>query len=490
MSNAGKQAGIETYGAYIPITRLPLSVISGKPAKEGDAEKAVAWSDEDAVTMAVTAGMNALQGVDCSKVDVVILATTTLAFSEKQGASIVAKALNLTGDVKTIDVSGSLRSGMIAIQQAIDTVKAGSARKVLVIASDCRMGAPKSGIEANVGDGAAAVVIGAENIIAELTASASQANEMMDVWRRQGDNFVHTWEDRFINDHGYIENTVAAIKTLFAKTGKSAKDFSKACIYATDARNLGTVMKGAGLKADQMQDAMFGKVGNTGAAFAPMLLVAALEKAKAGDTLLVTSYGDGADAQLFTVKAEAKNKQNRRAIAFYLQRRRTVDHYNKYLNARDLMVSEYPAADDQGISATVQYRNRDENISFQGQICGNCGTHQFPKGRVCVRCGSKDEWAAYTYANCSGKVLTYTHDAFYPSPEPPTVATIIEVVLADGNPGPRIHMQFADAPAKEVKTGLPVEFAFRRIHRAGRRPNYYWKCLPIQTSANNAGGAA
>jgi len=419
----------------------------------------------------------------------VILATTTLAFSEKQGASIVAKALSLTGDVKTIDVSGSLRSGMLAIQQGIDAVKAGSARKVLVIASDCRMGAPKSGIEASVGDGAAAVLISSENIIAELSASASHANEMMDVWRRQGDNFVHTWEDRFINDHGYIENTVAAIKTLYRKTGKTAKDFSKACIYATDARNLGSVMKGTGLKAEQMQDAMFGKVGNTGTAFAPMLLVAALENTKAGDTLLVASYGDGADAQMFAVTGELKNKTDRRAVKFHLNRRRTVDNYSKYLNARDLVVTEYPAADDQGISATVQYRNRDENLSLQGHICGGCGTHQYPKGRVCVRCGSKDEWANYTYANHStGRVLTYTFDAFYPSPEPPTVATIIEVVLADGKPGPRMHMQFADASARDMKTNLPVEFVFRRIHRAGRRPNYYWKCTPIQQSS--VGGAA
>jgi hydroxymethylglutaryl-CoA synthase len=489
MSKAVIHAGIETYGAYIPITRLPLSVINGKTAKEGDAEKAVAWSDEDCVTMAVSAGMNCLRGLDATKIDMVILATTTLAFSEKQGASIVAKALSLTGDVKTIDVSGSLRSGMLAIQQGMDAVKAGSARKVLVIASDCRMGAPKSGIEANVGDGAAAVLIGSENVIAELTASASQANEMMDVWRRQGDNFVHTWEDRFINDHGYIENTVAVIKTLYSKTGKTAKDFSKACIYATDARNLGSVMKGTGLKAEQMQDAMFGKVGNTGSAFAPMLLVAALENAKAGDTLLVASYGDGADAQIFMVNSELKNKADRRAVKFHLGRRRTVDHYNKYLNARDLSVTEYPAADDQGISATVQYRNRDENLSLQGHVCGNCGTHQFPKGRVCVRCGSKDEWADYTYANHStGCVLTYTFDAFYPSPEPPTVATIVEVVLADGKPGPRMHMQFADASAKDMKTNLSVEFVFRRIHRAGRRPNYYWKCTPIQTTAT--GGAA
>ena len=105
-----------------------------------------------------------------------------------------------------------------------------------------------------------------------------------------------------------------------------------------------------------------------------------------------------------------------------------------------------------------------------------------------MRCGSKDNWKPATYANCTGRTLTYTFDAFYPSPEPPTVATIIEVVLPDGKPGPRIHMQFADSSAKEMKTNLPVEFCFRRIHRAGRRPNYFWKCTPIPQS--NVGGAA
>jgi len=469
-------AGIETYGAYIPITRLPFSVIGGRAPKPGGPEKAVAWSDEDSVTMAVSAGVSCLQGVDRSTVDGVIFASTTLAFSEKQGASIVAKALDLSGDVKTADISGSLRSGTIALQQAIDSVKAGSAKKVLVVASDCRMGAPKSGMEMKVGDGAAAFLVSNDKVIAELDASASHANEMMDVWRRQGDDFVHTWEDRFINEQGYQPNTIAALNTLFEKTKKTAGDFSKACISATDARNLGAVMKSAGLKPEQMQDAMFGKVGFTGAAHGAMLLVAALEEAKAGDSILVSTYGDGADALAFSVKGCV---EGRRGVGFYLKRRRTIDNYNKYLSARDLTITEYPAIDDQGISATVQFRNRDENLSLQGQIC-SCGTHQYPKGRVCVRCGAKDQWTPVTYSNSKAKVLTYTFDAFYPSPEPPTVATIIEVVNDDGSAGARMHMQFADAAAKDMKTGLEVEFAFRRIHRAGKRPNYYWKCTPLQ----------
>ena len=48
-------AGIVSYGAYIPLMRLPLSVMAGKAPKEGGPEKAVAWMDEDSVTLGVAA---------------------------------------------------------------------------------------------------------------------------------------------------------------------------------------------------------------------------------------------------------------------------------------------------------------------------------------------------------------------------------------------------------------------------------------------------
>ena len=52
--------GITSYGAYIPRTRLPLSVIGGRPPKEGGPERAVAWNDEDAVTLGAAAAIHCL----------------------------------------------------------------------------------------------------------------------------------------------------------------------------------------------------------------------------------------------------------------------------------------------------------------------------------------------------------------------------------------------------------------------------------------------
>jgi 3-hydroxy-3-methylglutaryl CoA synthase len=58
------------------------------------------------------------------------------------------------------------------------------------------------------------------------------------------------------------------------------------------------------LAEGQLQDPLFGRLGNTGAAFAPMLLAAALETAKPGERLIVASYGDGAEAIALRVTSQ------------------------------------------------------------------------------------------------------------------------------------------------------------------------------------------
>ena len=44
--------GISNYGAYVPPTRLSLRALAGSNGGDGGPEKAVAWNDEDAITMA------------------------------------------------------------------------------------------------------------------------------------------------------------------------------------------------------------------------------------------------------------------------------------------------------------------------------------------------------------------------------------------------------------------------------------------------------
>jgi len=467
-------AGIASYGAYIPRTRLPLALIGGRPAAEDGPEKAVAWNDEDAVTLAVNAAVNCLRGLDRTKLDGVLFASTSYAFQEKQGAALIAKALDLRRDVQTADLGGSLRAGTTALRMALDAVRAGSARHVLVVASDCRMAAPGSPLEAKLGDGAAAFLVSDDRTIARFDGFHAVADEIVDVWRTRQDTFLHSWEDRFVVQEGYLPNLCDALGGLVEELGAGTGDFARLCFYAPDRRSHRTVARRLGLDSTRIQDPLIGRLGNAGCAFAPLLLAAALEAASPGERLLVASYGDGAEALAFTTTEHIEKLEPRRGVTWHLERRRPVRSYDRYRKARSLDAGEWPTAAGPGLSATLHHRERDEDLALIGQKCNACGAVQFPRQRLCESCFAKDDFEKVRLSDRIGRVVTYTFDFFFPTPDPPTIVTITEV------DGARIHMQLVHATAEETRAGLPVEFEFRRIHAAGGRPNYYWKATPVE----------
>jgi len=470
--------GITSYGAYIPMWRLPFAAIAGggRKAQGAGGERSIAYFDEDSVTMAVAAATDCLRGIDRASIGGVLFASTSYPFKEKQGASVIAKALDLGRSIITADFGGSLRAGTTALRAGLDSVKAGTAKNVLVVASDCRMAAPRSALERSVGDGAAALLIGDTNVAAEVDAQFTLADEIIDVWRTDRDAFVHTWEDRFVVEQGYRNVMVEAVKGLFEKTGRSAKDFTKAVLYGPDARSHAAAAKQLGFEPKtQVQDAAFGRLGNTGAAFALMQLVAALENAKPGDTLLLASYGDGADAFALRVSDGIKRLADRRGVRWHLERRSELGDYDKFLRFRHLEASEHDRRAGSGVSATIHFRDRNEDISFHGQRCRKCGQEQFPFQRVCFSCYARDEFDEVRLSDRTGRVLSHTFDFFAGSPDPPLIVTMIE---AEG--GARLYLQMTDASPKEAKLDLPVEFTFRKIHEFGGTPNYFWKCTPVR----------
>ena len=470
-------SGIRAYGAYIPLTRLPLALIQGRSAKEGGPEKAVAYDDEDSITMGVAASIDCLTGIDRAEVDSVLFASTTYPLKEKQGAAIIAKALDLRRDVHTADLSGSLRSGTSALEAAANAVKAGSAKNVLVVASDCRMGAPRGALESKLGDAAAAFLVSDKQVIAELAGSFSVSDELQDMWRLDGETFTHAWEDRFIIQEGYTPNLAAAVSGLLEKTGQQASDFSKAALVGPDARSLGGAAKRAGIDPKQLQDPLFGRVGNSGAAFAPLLLAAALEDARPGDRILNASAGDGAHALALEVTPAITELASRRGVKGHLDRRRPLPSYDTYLKARGLDPKEWASGADLGLSATVRFRERDADIGFVADRCTNCGQLHLPRTRVCYKCHTKDSWEPHRLSDKRGKLLAYTFDFFFPTAQPPTIMIMTEVE------GCRVQVQLANTKPEDVKLDMPVEYVFRKIHNAGGKANYFWKASPLPAGA-------
>jgi hydroxymethylglutaryl-CoA synthase len=468
--------GIVAYGSYIPATRLPLAMIHGGKAKEGGAQKAVAGFDEDAITMAVAAAVDCLTGVPRDTIDGIYFASTSSPFREKQSATYIARALDLPSCIASVDFTGTLRAGAGALQAAVDAVKADTKKLILVIAADSRLAAPRSPIEMNMGDAAAAFLIGADKVIATVGDSFSHIDEIYDVWRSEHDDYLRAWEDRFNVMHGYADNMLAATRGFYDKSGSDAASYAKAILSGPDGKSLSDVGRKLGFSSDQLQDALFGKVGNCGTAFAPLLLAAALETAQTGDKLLVAFYGDGAEVLLIEIVASGFTPHH--TIAWYLARGRALRSYDSYLKSRLLDAGEHDRRGGEGVPATVHYRERDSDVNFRGLRCTQCGTMHFPACRVCYGCYAKDQFESVRLSDRRGKVLSYSFDYFFPSPEPPVIVGVCEV---DG--GARAYLQMTDATTDMLRCDLPVEFVFRKIHEAGNKPNYFWKSRPVDDAS-------
>ena len=144
-------AGIVSYGGYVPRYRLERKKIFKAmgwmdPSTAGSmkGEKAVANFDEDGITMAVAAGLASIKGTDRSTIEGVYFASTTMPYKERLNAGIVTAALGLNEKVRSADFSGGLKAGTTALISALEGAKAGTLKKTVVCASDCRLGRPAS----------------------------------------------------------------------------------------------------------------------------------------------------------------------------------------------------------------------------------------------------------------------------------------------------------------------------------------------------------
>lgn len=466
--------GITAFGAYIPAGRLPLALIDGAaafdPNKPGP-EKAVAGFDEDAITLAVAACNDCLLTVERGQVDALFFISTSSPFQEKQGAAVIAKALDLRGDVLTADFGGSLRGAGAAVCAAIDAVRADPRKNVLVVASDCRTAPEQSALERNLGDAAVAFLVGADAaVVCEHSAAVNE--DMFDIWQGRGDASLHSWEDRFNIAEGYNRCTAQAVRDLFANSGTSAADYAAVACYGPDARSHRALLTGLGFGKTQIVDALFGRVGNCGAAFAPLLLAHRLETVKPGERILLALYGDG--AQALALRAVAPFRASaQRGVSGYLAQRKIVADYNTYRVARQLDSDAEARRGGDGVPATVFFRDRDATIGFRGARCTHCGTLHFPPTRVCYRCYRKDEFEPARLSDRRGTLLSFTLDYFFPSPELPLAAGVCDI------DGARVYLQLTGVNADQLRCGLPLQFVFRKIHGAGGRPNYYWKGTPV-----------
>lgn len=474
-------AGVISYGAYIPLWRLGRDTIAaawGSGSSGG--ERSVANNDEDSITMASEAAVDCLAGLERERVGGLYFASTTSPYKEKECSTLVATAADLRSDIITADFGNSLRAGTAAFRAALDAVSGGSADQVLVTASDCRIAYPRSAHEQAFGDAAAALLIGNTDRPAVTIEDAySVCNELYDVWRLDRDLYVQSWEERFVIEHGYMENMERVISELLRRRSLSAADITRAVLYAPSSRAQHGLARRLGFDArTQLQDLLIDSVGIAGCAHALLMLVGALEQARAGDRMLVASYGSGCDAFLLRVNEEVEAvKGRRRGLTRHLQSRRPMSSYARYLSYRGLLEPQPGEPFRLFPAATTAWRERNWSIRMHGSKCRRCGTVAFPIERVCYRCRSKDDFDEVRLSDRGARVFTFTLDSLAGRSDDPTVPQIgVEFDYENA----RAYLLMTDCDPAEVKVDMPVEMTFRRLYEGAGMYSYFWKCRPAR----------
>ncbi len=379
-----------------------------------------------------------------------------------------------------------MRAGTTALALAYDTVRAGSANSVLVAAADMRLGAPAGMTEQQFGDGAAALLVGKENVIAEILGVFSVSDEMAGTWRSDEDKFVRSGEDRFVQDEGYSKFLPMAIQGVLKKCGLTAKDISKVAFDAPgDPRRHAKAGQQAGFEAAQVQDpfALFLNVGIAGCAMAPMMLICALEEAKPGDKILLAGSGNGADAFVFQVTDAIKKLGERRGIKKNIPSKVVMANYNDYLRWRELVPQEAARRPDkQHMRMSANWRERKQLLALWGVKCKKCGTVQYDNGaattgpiRICAECQALDNFEDYKFGGRKAKVFSYTQDNLAAVIDPPASVVLIEF---DG--GGRAFFDLTDRDPLKVEVDMPVEMTFRRLQYDRGLTNYFWKARPVR----------
>lgn len=481
--NEAGSFGIISHGAYVPKLRLQRTAIAAAigwaaPGVRGFAkgQRSVANWDEDAVTMAVEAARDCLQGFDRTKLGNVMLASTTMPFADRSNSGIVVDALNLTEVVSNQDLGGSRRAGTSALIQALNRTE--SSHDALLMASDCRETKPGSNQEMQYGHGAAAVLLGANDPIAVSLATASIHRDLVDQYRSSDDAaFDYALEDRWVREEGYMKIVPDVLSRVFSSCDLTTDDIDYFILPASTAVTK-AVASICQLNKAEIVDAYRNEVGDCGAAQAMLMLSGVLERAKPHQHILLVGFGQGADAIVLKTTDAISKKLDGRGITASLRNGRQDENYIRFLVLRRLLNLDFGmrAERDNHTALSTFYRKRHTITGFVGGRCRSCDTLQFPSSLVCVVCGETDTQTPEPLTELIGTVKSFTEDWLAYTPSPPLLYG--NVTFPDGG---NVMMEFTDFSPNELQVGTKVRMAFRIKDFDERRHfrRYFWKPVPL-----------
>jgi len=257
------KVGIVGYGANLPRHRIKVEEIAkvwGADApsyKKGLElfEKSVPALDQDVITLSVEASRNALARaakVDPAELGAIYVGSESHPYAVKPSGTVLGEALGAFPRCHVADFEFACKAGSEAMFVVYGLVRGGLIRYGLAVGADTSQGAPGDALEYSASAGAAAFIIGADNLVATIDDTYSHTTDTPDFWRREYQHYPQH-AGRFTGEPAYFRTVLAASTALLDKTQLKPADFSYAVFHQPNGKFPMRVGQMLGFKKEQMQ---------------------------------------------------------------------------------------------------------------------------------------------------------------------------------------------------------------------------------------------
>ena len=474
MTGAGR--GIVATGVYVPRGRLGGDEIEAAWGTSAPVDRAaVPAADEDALTMAVAAGHDALSNGDHDADDVAHLAvaTTTPPVEEEAFAPRIGAALGLDSDITTTTAAQSTVAGGEALLAGLH-----ADGPALVVAADAPAG-DAAAVGQRVGAGAAAFVVadGAEVVVADHAQESRDAPGLrlrergstevseLDITtyeRETTRDIVSTAVERLTIDHDAVGGAA-----LHQPTGDIPHRIGKALPYDGAAIARGTVVD---------------DVGDAGAATSALGLLAALDAADSGSTVAAGFFGSGATAVGIGFEVETPLDTGVEAA---IEAGEAVS-YAEALRARGTIGETDVAGGGAHVSLPSWQRTIPQRYRLVAGRCPACGAVAFPPEGACPDCHARVDFESVRLSR-TGEIVAVTAIGQGGAPpefveqqrrDGPFAVAIVEASVADSDGSARFPAQLTDCDPASVAVGDAVTGHLRRIYTVEGVTRYGLKFVP------------
>lgn len=431
--------------------------------------------------MVVAAARDCLgAGDDRGAIRSVHLASATLPFAERLNAGVVAEALTLDEDIEGRDATGTQRAALSCVADALARVEAGRG-DALVLAADCRVTRAASAQELDFGDGAAALRLGTDGVLAEHLGSAAITADFVDRFRMSGEEIDYHWEERWVRDEGISKLVPRAVSAALAKASVEASAVNRFIFPTSFSRMDAQLAKACGIPADSVVDSLNASIGDTGVPHGLLLLAGVLEEAAPGEVIVLAQFGSGAEAAVFRTTERIGAFRPKVGLSGWLARGVEETSYTKFLSFKGQLALErgMRGEQDKKTALSTAWRHRKAILGLVAGRCEKTGQVHFPPSRLSYDqdAPALDTQKPHKLAERRGRILSWSAERLSFHMSPPNQYGQIDF---DG--GGRILMEFTDIAPGESDVGLVMEMVFRIKDIDERRgyTRYFWKATPVR----------